>query len=188
MIEGVEQGTMVFYMKKFNCEEDVYWNPYLKYLDDNADVKEELGINAIVYRKGEDGTTALPNAPGSEYSWRQLVCIIGEDMNTPEHRLEQAQKIIAHFNSLATTEMYRYPRKARFGSDLSSTPRRPVDAVLLDREVVGLMLAAYPTTTPFTDLIEYEEIMQTFWTDPTHGADVMESFVSNHGGGANEEG
>jgi len=186
IVEGIQNGVVVLHFKKFNCDEDPFWTPYAKFLDDNPEVKEELGINAIVYRKGEDGSTALPNAPGSEYSWKQLVILVGEDQNTAAHRKEVAQKIISHFNEKATHEMFRYPRKAKFGRDVTSVPPRPVDGALLDREVIGLIMAAYPDVTPIMDLTECEDIMETFWTDVNHGAEVMESYVSG-ADGENEE-
>jgi len=107
--EDIKMGAMVVHFQKFNAEEDVFWQPWSKHLDENPEVKEELKISAIVYHRGEDGQTEMLNAPGSEYSRRQLLCVIGEDANTPTLREEVAKTIVDNFNDFATHDNFCYP-------------------------------------------------------------------------------
>ena len=169
--EGVDKGVMNAYVKKHNAEEEAFMSYDMRLLNDNPGIMEELGINAILSRKGVDGETAMKQSATSTYNWRQFVFIIGEDDNTPANRKALASKLVAHFNSNANSANYQYPRKIKLGEDLTQSPCRPVDSILLDTDVLGMMLAAYPDT-PLEELATFDEIMGGFWTDIEHGREV----------------
>jgi hypothetical protein len=174
-MEGLQQGILVLWPEKGTAKEEPYIAPLYKELVDHPEVMEELCINAITYRKGEDGETAMKQNPTSTYDWKQLICIIGVEDNTSEARMEIADKIITHYNAGATTALYKYPKKMRFGRDLTQDPPRSVDALLLDKDVLGLMCTAYPKHRP-EDLAEFDEIMEPFWTEIGHGRDFIENY------------
>jgi len=167
---------MIVYFQKFNAEEDVFWQPWSKHLDENPEVKGELKISAVVCCNGEDGQTEMPNAPGSEHGWRQLLCVIGEDANTPV-REEVAKKIASNFNDFAAHHNFCYPHHTRIGRDLTEAPERAVDLALLDKEVIGLVLAAYPST-PLEELKEFEEITGAFCSNMEHGAQALDAMTT----------
>jgi len=177
MVEGLQGGIVVAYFRKFNNDEEPFLGPYVKFLDDNPDVMENLEIAAIRYRRGIDGRSPMAQYPGTTWGWRQFIFVTGEDENTVEHREEIATRLLDHYNSKATTDLFPYPRKAKFGDDLTSQPMRSVDAALLDRDVIGMMSAAYPDTA-LTDLRDYEDIMACFWEDIEAGGEVIENYVN----------
>ena len=74
----------------------------------------------------------------------------------------------------------------KLGSDLSARPLVPVDRVLLDGDVVGLMLAAYEST-PLEELATFDTIMRTFWSDIAHGKEVLAESAAPEGEAAAEE-
>jgi hypothetical protein len=177
VIEALQEGIMSVYVKKFNVEEEAFLGPDLKLLQENAATMEMLGINAILYRKGVDGATAMMQAPSTNYPWRQFILIVGvEACKDPQERLKIADKLLAYFNANATTTMYKFPREMKLGEDKTQDPPRPVDAVLLNNDVIAMMKAAYPTLE-LQELAAYEEtIVGSFWTDTEFGKKTMLSF------------
>lgn len=177
LIEGLQQGVVVAWVKKHNKDEEAFIGPDIRYLTDNMDVMENLGINAILMRKGIDGETAMPQFPNSTYQWKQFVFLIGETANTKEKRKEIANLLVSHFNNNAhTAAEYKYPRKLKFFKDTTPTNPRPVDACLLDADVVGLLAAAFPDME-LDEVATYEDIMSGFWTNIDHGRLAMENAV-----------
>ena len=85
--------------------------------------------------------------------------------------------LVDHFNTQATSANYRYVRKVKLGSDLTPRPLLPVDRVLLDADVVGLVLAAYEGT-PLEEIATFDSIMSTFWTDIAHGKNVIAESIA----------
>ena len=61
------------------------------------------------------------------------------------------------FNLHANKPLFKYPVKARFAGDLTGSDIMPVSSAILNKDVVGLMLAAFPTT-PIEDLAGFREI------------------------------
>jgi len=178
---GLCNGIVLAWLKKYNLDQEPFLNYDYQLLNDSPATMEDLGINAVVHRKGADGATAMTQTPTSTYNWRQMVLIIGEDSNTATARRELADRLIAHFNNNANTANYQYPRKVRFGSDLTGRVFRPADHGLLDIDVLGLMMAAYPTT-PLEELATFDDIMSTFWTNIERGREVMAAHVAGQEG------
>ena len=77
-------------------------------------------------------------------------------------------------NNKVTASEYTYPSKTKFYKDCTASPPPPVDATLLDCDVLALMKAAYPDTDLKEIGEEIPEIMETFWMDIEHGKKVME--------------
>ena len=175
-VRGVKEGIVVVYFKKPGMEQEPYLNYDYTFLNENPDVRAELSINCLYFRKGVDGVTPLPQTPTSRYSWKQLVCVIGSESNTSQERRALADRIIAHCNSHANTANYLYPKHVKFGEDLTGDILSSVDQVLLDNDVVSMMQSAYPTL-PIQSFTTFEEIMTNFWTDPVHGEGVLATFV-----------
>ena len=174
-IEAVVNGILTFWTKKGNKEEEAFTPHDWDMMKNNAEVAERLGVNDVTHRRGEDGDTAMKQSPSSDYSWRMGVMILGEDAcNSPERRKEAIGKVIAYFNENATTENYTWPKKMRFGGDLTTQPMKKADEVLLDEDVVGLMLAAYPTTE-LVELSEFDDIMSSFWSNTEDGKAALEA-------------
>jgi hypothetical protein len=177
-VRGVQEGIVVLYFKKPGREEEPYLNHDYTHLNENPDVRVELGINAVLYRKGVDGVTPLTQTPTSHYAWRQLVCVVGtNEENTTQQRRALADRIIAHFNTNATAANYTYPKSVKFGQDVTGELLGPVDTVLLDEDVVAMMQSAYPTVS-IQSFATFDEIMENFWTDPVRGASVLSTFVA----------
>ena len=70
--EGVDKGVMNAYVKKHNAEEEAFMSYDMRLLNDNPGIIEELGINAILSRKGVDGETAMKQSATSTYFPRFL--------------------------------------------------------------------------------------------------------------------
>jgi hypothetical protein len=183
-IEGLHNGIVVMYLKKHNVEEEPFLNHDYRLLTEDPQVMESLGVTAILNRKGVDGITSMTQSSSSTYPWRQMVCIGGEESNTAAKRDKLANLLVGHLNNNATTENYKYPKKVKFGGDVTGATFRPLDCCLLDADVIGAMEAAY-ADTPLSVLSGFEEIMATFWSDFDHGEEAMHAFQDD-GGNANE--
>jgi hypothetical protein len=185
-IEGLHNGIVVMYIKKHNVDEEPFLNHDYRLLSEDAQVKESLGVTAILSRKGVDGITTMKQSSSSTYPWRQIVCIGGEESNTAAKRGRLASLLVGHLNNNATTENYRYPKRVKFGGDVTGVTFRPLDCCLLDSDVIGAMEAAYPETT-LSDLSEFEDIMATFWSDLEHGNEAMDAFQDDVGNASDTE-
>lgn len=171
---GLQNGIVVMWLERYNSSQE---EPFFLFdhqlLKNNQGIQDELGINAIFSRKdGRDGAKALPTKKYSEYDWKQFVFIVGTDNNTPSYRKELASKMVKHFNKNAVKPNYDYPRLVKVGEDKTQNPLEPVDAKILDKDVLGLMLSAYPTT-PITEVATFDSIMKTFWYNIEHGREVV---------------
>ena len=171
-VEGLKNGVMIVYFQKSNAVEEAFVQPNIKHLEENPDIMAKLGINAIVFHKGSSGDTEMKQSASSSFNWKQLILIIGEHNNNPGCRKELAKKLLEYFNSHATEEFYTYPRNMKFAKDNTQNPYCPVDACLLDSDVVALMEAAYPDME-IDELSTFGEIMSSFWTDVEHGMEVI---------------
>lgn len=176
MFEGLQGGMMILYVKKGSKMEEAFITPTIDYLQQNGELMEEIGVNAILYRKGADGKTEMPKGPKSTYSWKQLLMIVGEDNNTVAGRREAAKVVVEFFNKCVVDEEldYKFQTKTRLGTDETCDPPRSVDSCLLDSDVVALMKEAYPDVE-MEELKDYNDIMETFWSDIEHGKEVVES-------------
>lgn len=186
--KGTKEGVVGFWVKKHNTDEEPFLLYDIQFLRNNDQTREELGIALITTRKGHDGATALLQSPGSSYNWTLWVMLLGDDQNTAANRKDAAKKLLEYFNANANSQNYTYPRKMKLGADHTGSRKGPVDTLLLDKDVIGLMAAAYPTT-PLDELIEFKEIMQTFWMDVAHGKEVVENYNAiGNGNNTNNEG
>jgi hypothetical protein len=173
VIEGLLAGIVVAYIKKSHSEEE----PFLAYdytlIHTNQEIMDSLEINETVFRKGSNGETALPQCVGSNYSWRQFLYIVGEEENTVEKRSEIANRLKDHLNQNANITNYRYPVSIKVGNDPTVQDNmRPLDSCILSDDVIGLINTAYPGTL-FSDLVQFEERMATFWGDIDDGRNIM---------------
>ena len=173
---GVKQGVTLFWPQKYNAEEEPYLAPDFNCLKEDEALMESLNISAILFRKGEDGGTAKKQTAHSAYNWHQFASIVGDANNTSSKRKLHAQKIVEHLNRQATTANYQYPRRFKVGEDFSGRPLAPCDTYMLDADVIGLMLAAYPDT-PLHEVMAFKDIMRTFWSDVGRGKDVVQAHV-----------
>ena len=177
-VKGHQNGIMVAYLQKYNREEEPFLAYDMTQLRNNPDICELLNINIVASRKGVDGTTPMKQNPTSEYDWRALVCIIGEDSNTAAGRKQQANNLIMHFNNNAISPNYDYPKKVKFGGDLTVAPLSPVDVSLLDNDVCALIAACFPDNT-LEEIMRHDDILNTWWSDIEHGREVMEGVAPN---------
>jgi hypothetical protein len=178
-------GVLVMWLEKYNAKEEPYMHHDFQLLKDNPAIMEQLSINAVLSRKNPDAAANEPRelmqSPTSTYPWRQFVLIIGEANNTPARRKTFAQALVAHFNTQATSGNYRFVRKVKLGTDMTPRPMKPVDTVLLDEDVVGLMIAAYENTS-LEELSTFDNIMRTFWTNLARGRQVLASTIAAEAG------
>ena len=167
-IEGLKNGVVVAWLKKWNKNEE----PFLAYdmiqLNNNPEICESLGINAIVPRRGQDGDTPLKQSSMSDYDWRQFVFIVGDDKNTAVNRREMANHLIDHMNKNAVIPNYQYPVKVKFAGDKTANPMGTLSDHMLDKHVLEMMHHAYPGMTS-EQLIKDSTIVESFWSDVDYG-------------------
>ena len=173
IVEGLQQGIVVAHVRKCNKDEEAFIAPHVRFLENNMDFMEQLGINAIVARRGSDGKTPMMNRPGSDYHWRQFLMVVGEEGNTKEERLRLAKDLVKFLNDVTKVD-YKFVTKNKFSKDVTSSNLRAIDACLLDADVIGLMNAAYPSLT-LDQMAEQDSIMSGFWDDISRGKEVIEA-------------
>ena len=174
-VKGLQNGIVVAWLKKYNKNEEPYLRPDYKLFEENPNLMEPLGINAIIERKGADGKTPMLQGAANRlgYTWKQFMYIVGDESNTAENRKKLANKLINYLNkNMANEDMYQYTNKCKFAEDKTGDTLMPVSEALLDIDVVAVMASAY-SDTPLNELAKFEEIMMTFWTDVAYGCSVI---------------
>ena len=172
-VKGHSLGIVVAYIVDGKHADREAFKAYdMSLLHNDPDLLADLGFNAIVPRKGADGSTPMKQNETSEYNWRQFVALLGEENNNDEGRRALANKLIVHLNGNATSENYRYPRKVRFGGDLTPTPMTPCNESMLDADVVAFIVTIYPEHN-LDELSEWDEIVSQYFHDVEDGKAVM---------------
>ena len=176
--EGLSGGVTAVVFQQHNRVEDIFTGPHHRNLAADPESMEHLGISAIVYRRGEDGKLPRPQKPGTDFGWKQMIALPGDIENTPEFREGLVNDIIASWNIQAVRPAHPFPRKMRFAGDVTQSPKRKPDEVMLDRDVIGLLQAAFPENS-LEELKGFPDVMDSFWSDQEHGAEVMDEYAPN---------
>ena len=177
--KGVKGGVIVHWLQKPSREEEAFARKCFDDFKDNPQLLEECGFDLVLHMRGTVGDRFRPQQPNSTWPWRIIISCVGEEDNTPEVREEQANQGINLFNRTATLEHYKHPRNIRFAGDFTAEEMDAMDAMLLDKDVINLMQAAYPDKT-LEIMIEDEELMADFWTDVERGVDVVREHINTH--------
>ena len=175
--EGLKPGIAVFWLKKHNKNEEPFLKHDYEIFELHPSKLHELGINVVLDCKGTDGITALKTSLTQDYKWKQFAAIVGEKDNTPEMRKSIAKKLIAYLNvNLKNTDMYTFKYQVRFGGDLTSSPMRALDAVMLDADVIGFMESSYDKYD-LEYVAGFDEAMQMYWTNIDYGKNKIENHI-----------
>jgi hypothetical protein len=161
-IQGSKGGIVTAYVQKSSAVEEAFLVYDFGLIRENEATAKELEVNEIVQRRGPDGLP-LSQRRGAQHAWKQLLMIVGEDNNNEEYRKGLADKIITFLNRNAIEENYKWPRKTKFGGDLTLTPMAAMDSLLLDKDVFKVMKIAYPDNT-VAELAGFPEICGNFFT------------------------
>ena len=169
----------MFLVDGYNDKKDSFRVYDVRNLKENDDLAEELQITSITFRKGEDGMK-MPQSPFKpNFGLRMYVSIIGENNNTPEGRKVIAENLKNEFNKNATKENYPWgngPNPVVLGKDLTSDMMGPCDDTMLDKDVLEMILLAYPENST-DEILEWEAVISEFWGDAEHGQDVLKSYI-----------
>ena len=180
--EVLQNRILVIYAenaKKF--EAGYIANKVMKQLSDDPDEKMKLGYTALLSRRGENGR-AIKQRTGSIYDWTQFVWIPASgETETDEKVMAIVEKFLKYVRkSLYKEGYYQFPQKFVLGDDLSRDPPRPLDAALLDDDVLDVMDDMCENMEHLTVVAKDEEIMSTFWTDTKHGRKQVVEFLEAH--------
>ena len=153
-----------------------------KYCEDE-DIKNGLHVIAVVSRHGVDGVT-LKQSSKSVYAWKQAMLLQNEleiDENgllTPWEHPSVVTGFLEYFNSSEVQEEFSWSCKAVVFEDKTQCPKRPLDKVLLDKEVVNVMVYLYQDSV--TSMKRYSnDILSMFWSNIEHGKAVMSEFCKS---------
>jgi hypothetical protein len=179
-VEGFADGqTNIVWVSKGWNQEAAFLRTDTAFIEQDDVIKDELGINCVIARKGVDGKTFKPQSATSTYEWKQFVCIVEEGSNNAEKRFSIASAIIAHLNSNKDT--YTYPHVTKFGSDRTRDPPRAVSSCLLDDAVISLMKANYPDYIDnISGLGQFPDIMAMYWDSTELGIAALEEDAASN--------
>ena len=176
-VEGLKPGFVILWLKKHNKDEEPFLKEDYLMFEQQPEKLKQLGIHVVLDRKGDDGITGLQQGKDRNYKWKQFTAIVGEEHNTPKMRNKIATNLMTYLNvNLKNSNMYKYPYQIRFGGDLTSSPMRPLDAVMLDTDVIEFMNASYESFF-LGKLMKHSEIMKKYWTNIEDGKNKMEKKV-----------
>ena len=152
----------------------------VKKLEEDEQKAQELNINNITFRRGEDGNPMPQSPTNQDYSWRMYISILGEENNSPEGRKEIAENLVNEFNKNATKANYPWgkspPKKVILGADLTSESMDPCDVGILDKDVLELILMAYQDYDA-KKILEWDDIINEFWEDVDHGKNIIQKYI-----------
>ena len=175
--EGLKPGFIILWLKKHNKDEEPYLREDYTIFEGQPDKLEELGIHVVLDCKGDDGITPLQWGKNKDYKWKQFTAVVGEEDNTPQMCRKIANNLMTYLNAnLKNPDMYKFKYQVRFGGNLTSSPMRPLDAVMLDTDVIEFMDAGYEDFTP-SELTKHDEVMKKFWTNIEDGKNKIENHI-----------
>ncbi len=142
-----------------------------KLMRENEDFLQALTASFVLKVRGPNGHTAAKADPNNkkriDYSFRQLLCGLNPEENTPEGGAALAQHIISVLNSVAEQCKFNNNRANswRFAADLTPTPMATPDALMLDGDLLDLVHAMDPSVASkgYPD-----ETLSSFWKDVAH--------------------
>ena len=178
-VKGFRPGVIVHWLQKPTRVEEAFARKFFDDFRASPELLDECGFDLILNMKGENGEDFCPQAANSTWPWRLLVACVGNDDNTEEVRMEQANEGIQLYNRTATKDNYKFPRQVRFCKDLTGAELEPLDTILLDKDVINLMQAAYPDMT-LEQMLEDDDIMSDFWSNLERGAEAIRTHISTH--------
>ena len=93
-----------------------------------------------------------------------------------QHSLKKSEignRLKDHLNQNANITNYRFPISIKLGNYRTVQDNMcPLDSCILNNDVIGLINTAYPGTW-FSYLVQFEELMATFWGDINDGRNIM---------------
>jgi hypothetical protein len=174
--EVLAMGILAVIFERYNKEEEPFLGPCFKHFKENPSALEAINAHAIYNRRGENGTTYLPQAPGSQFPYRVIVILLGQPNCTRPNILSSVERVVTNFNSRAVEPTYKFPVQIRVGKDLTNYKSpRPLDTYLLDKDLLPMMDTSYPDHK-LLDLIPYRQVMKSWWTDIDYGRMAMEQW------------
>jgi len=162
------------FLKKPGKDAESFAFKFFQDLEDE-DVLASLGCSVVLSRRGADDDF-LPQDANSTWPWRALV-FYNEGEQSEERCITQATEGINLFNESCTQEFYKFPCKMRLGANNTEDPKRAVDAMFMDSDVIRLMEAAHGDHMSLEEMKTDDKIMADFWTDPVEGAQIMDRHV-----------
>lgn len=171
---GHQNGIMIVWPEKHNKEEEPCMAHDMDVFHKNPETLEKLQMNAILRRKGDDGSSPMKQAPGSVFDCRCFLCIIGEDNNNEKGRKEQVTLLLDRLNKNAVASNHKCPCKHRLGGDCTGTDLEPVDSSLLDKDILDLLVSAHPEES-VGSLMDDHETIGSFWSNVRDGIEFMKS-------------
>ena len=182
-IEAFQGGFLIGYFDNgTNTGSAAYNKPHLVKLSNDDELRENVRVDDIVYRRGIDGETAMPGKTGVAWGWQALISYIGPDNinNTTFKMVEFVTPIIVYFNQFDDFKTdYTYKRPTKFYMDHTpiTGPLRKLSSVLLDDKVLDLMIYDYKDEVTgqidLAALAEVDEIVEVYWEDIEYGKNVM---------------
>jgi hypothetical protein len=139
-------NVMVLIPKKTGKNESPYLYPSIELYNSASDEDAQAtGIIAVVDRRGVDGKTEMPSAPGSEFAWPCFLMCLEEGDGAVE-RKAAAQKAVQFLNrTLVDSPHYRWKQKPlRLIADRTANPQAPADIYLLTEDILSLLDEANP--------------------------------------------
>ena len=182
VIEGFGIGVLHIVLYNYKDQKAAFTHKEFRAAKDDDEWRESLGILSITKRKGCDGATAMPQDPTlkSSYDWQSIICIVGQDTNTPKSRAGAAQRVLDGFAARAKEfQTGKHPNSYRIAMDITAKPMRSLDQVILDSDIYDLLVAA----CGHLNLLELpSNILHNYWNDIDHGR----NYILNQGVGLQE--
>jgi hypothetical protein len=124
------------------------------------------------------GTNLLNNEvmKDGEYDAKAFSTFINEEVTTQDvdaiaERQRLGYKMVQFHNVNATSEHYKYPVAAVFGTDRTQDPPRSMDALYVDEDVIAYLEVAYPDVRPLSNLDD--AVLAKWFTSVARGKDVL---------------
>jgi hypothetical protein len=172
-VERVRGGFAIVSTKKGGQFAQAYDKPSLDILNGDPEAKKAMRYLKKFPKRGVDGVTAEKQSPDERtYVWEDKCFIIGTEGDTEAIAIQCTKRYVDHCNVTAVKPIYRYPKKTRFIGDITESPMRCLDCLLLDEDVIALMRLSYPTLS-LSAMCGFREIMETFWSDPYYGHNLL---------------
>jgi hypothetical protein len=176
--EVTSSGIVTLYFTKNNKREEPFLQPVWKALHDDPELKADLRVISQVARRGNNNEALKQNSKVS-YPWKVVLLLPKQDIDPKECSVQNPPEVVKNFLKFYNNEqnqgMFQYPTPAILVKNNTKCPPRPLDSVILDEDVIGIMRYLY--ADPIPSMVKYgKETLRMFWNNIEHGISIMKEF------------
>jgi hypothetical protein len=160
--------------KKPQENAEPFLQPAYKRLYEEDDLRAKLEVVSVINIRGPDAKPVKQNK-GSKYNAKQIMCYCPD----PTKVEKTVTRFVKWYNSQEVQTSFNYPVKAAKKKNYTRNPPRCAQALLLDKDVFGVLKLFYPESNMKEIRALDDETLSMFWNDPEEGRASISEYIDS---------